>query len=126
MRTFALVVLALSAVTGCSRDGGVASSASTSPGTASAPPGTPATPPPASKSLTGPELEAAFSALHSDDPFAAKLADLTAKLGKPARVEGDTSHWYGWDAKKGWCTEVSLSNSQGAVSGFARPDKCGH
>lgn len=53
------------------------------------------------------------------------LADATSKLGAPAKVEGDTSIWYGLTKDGKGCYRLKISKTKGIESGTTDNASCG-
>src|SRR5690242_3948382 len=89
----AVLVIAVGlTVAACNKDGGSGAGSASSAGPGGKKPNT---------SLTNAQLQEAYKGINMSDPFEKSLAAVTAKLGKPTKVEGDTSYWYAWKPKEG-------------------------
>ena len=64
--------------------------------------------------LTAKQLQEAREAIRSSVDFKSHTQTVAAKLGKPQKVEGDKSIWYGYDAAADDCLQLSTSATQGS------------
>lgn len=73
-------------------------------------------------SITKEQLDAAEK-LTDPDKIDASNEKVTAKLGKPQKVEGDKNIWYAAD--KGNCYRLVISKTKGIESGTTDKSSCG-
>jgi hypothetical protein len=59
------------------------------------------------------------------DSWDKKKAELIAKLGQPAKTEGDFLYWYGVGDPDNTCYEMKMSEKQGSEMGGTDKSKCG-
>jgi hypothetical protein len=64
--------------------------------------------------LTAKQLQEAREAIRGNMDFKTHTQAATAKLGKPQKVEGDKSIWYGYDGAADDCLQLSTSATQGS------------
>ena len=73
-------------------------------------------------SITKAQLDEAEK-LTDPDKVDASIEKVTAKLGKPQKVEGDKNIWYAAD--KGNCYRLVISKTKGIESGTTDKSSCG-
>jgi hypothetical protein len=64
--------------------------------------------------LTVKQVQDARESIRGNLDFAKHTELVTAKLGKPQKVQGDQSFWYGYDAATDDCQQMSTSATKGS------------
>jgi hypothetical protein len=129
---YGLIALALAACNNGSSapSSGSAAAAATTTAAAAAPTTGAAAAKTPNTNLTNQQLQAAYKAATSDMMATAdkQVSIVTAALGKPQKVTGDTSAWYAWKPKDDVdpdCMELRISASKGDSIGGSDWSNCG-
>jgi hypothetical protein len=64
--------------------------------------------------LTKKQLDDVWASMKGNHDFKNHTKTVTDKLGAPAKVEGDKSTWYGYDAASDDCEALSTSATKGS------------
>ena len=74
--------------------------------------------------LTAAQLDEGYK-LADPDKIDKSIKDVTAKLGAPQKVEGDTSIWYGVSKDGKSCSQLKIGKAKGIESGGTDAANCG-